>query len=90
MGLLHKKFAAANINMVAVKQVLAFKESISYDGEHSLYKKMYKSVWLWVIISIAQPKKKKVYSFLICLSDVVFKNHLHMWSKQRTNEFKLK
>ena len=89
MGLLHKKFAAANRNMVAVKQVLAFKESISYDGEHSLYKKIYKSVWLWMIISMAQPKKK-VYSFLIFLSDVVFKNHLHMWSKQRTNEFKLK
>ena len=57
------KFAAANINMVAVKQVLAFKESISYDGEHSLYKKIYKSVWLWVIISIAQPKKKSILFF---------------------------
>ena len=57
MGLLHKKFAAANRNMVAVKQVLALKESISYEGEHSLYKKIYKSVWLWMIISMAQTKK---------------------------------
>lgn len=60
MGLLQKKFAAANINMVAIKQVLAFKESISYDGEHSLYKKIYKSVWQWMIISMAQQQQKYV------------------------------
>ena len=63
MGLLQKKFAAANINMVAVKQVLTFKENISYDGEHSLYKNFtnqcgyeWSSAWLH--------KKKKSTLFI--------------------------